>query len=81
MILNNTELEEVFHILYQGTKEDIVGHNIEKYFDDFKCVRLVPYSIIMERADVWNNFSEQSLTKYVTRHYQVKTTKNRHREI
>lgn len=75
MILNNTELEEVFHILYQGTREDIVGHNIEKYFDDFKCVRLVPYSIVMERADVWNNFSEYALAKYVTDILELKREK------
>jgi len=38
-----------YNVLYDGPTENISGTNIEKYFDDFKHVRMVPFSVICQR--------------------------------
>ena len=43
MIFDSDEMPNVFHVLYTGSKEDTRGTMIEKYFDDFKHVKIIPY--------------------------------------
>jgi hypothetical protein len=49
MIVDNPELSYFYHILYTGKKENVVGTQIERYYEDFRHVRLVPFSIIFDR--------------------------------
>lgn len=64
MISNNEPLRPIFHILYHGSKEGVKGHNIEKYYNDFEHVRIVPARVISDRVDHWHQFSGYSFRKF-----------------
>jgi len=49
MIFDSDEMPNVFHVLYTGSKEDTRGTMIEKYFDDFKHVKIIPFKEIIKK--------------------------------
>ena len=52
MIFNSDPLPLVYHVLYKGNKEDVKGTMIEKYYDDFQHVRLVPFKIVAKKTGI-----------------------------
>lgn len=49
MIIVDKKLPNSYNILFRGNIKDIPGTNIEKYYDDFQHVRVVPYSVVLQR--------------------------------
>ena len=49
MIFDSIELPIAFYILYNGSKEDTNGTMIEKYYNDFKHVKIIPFKDILKK--------------------------------
>jgi len=49
MIFNSDEMPNVFHVFYVGSKEDTRGTMIEKYYDDFEHVKIIPFKDIVKK--------------------------------
>lgn len=50
MIIDNPIIDNFYHVLFSGKKEEISGTQIERYFNDFRHVRVVPYYAIRDRT-------------------------------
>jgi len=64
MILENDPLLPIYHILYTGDKEGVKGHNVEKYFDDFRTVRIVDANTVARRTQAWDFYNGHMLKKH-----------------
>lgn len=57
MIFNSAPLPPVFHVLYKGDIEGTKGTMIEKYYDDFQHVKIVPFDeiakVIRQDSEKW----------------------------
>ena len=51
MIIDNKELPYFYHVLYTGTKKGVKGTAIERYYDDFRHVRIVPYFAVRDKIN------------------------------
>lgn len=51
MIVDNVDLPYLYHILYRGSKDGVKGKQIERYYDDFKHVRIVPFFALREKIE------------------------------
>lgn len=48
MIFNSDPMPIVYHVLYKGDIEGTKGTMIEKYYDDFQHVKIVPFSDVLK---------------------------------
>lgn len=58
MIVDNPDYPHAYHIVYWGKKDDVAGTPIERYYDDFRHVRIVPFNVINERIHSENSSAE-----------------------
>lgn len=75
MIVNNKSLEPIYHIFYRGTLEGVKNTSIEKYYDDFKDVRIVPYKEIRKKIKNPTDYIVNSLTYYKDSQHTIKKEK------
>lgn len=66
MILENDPLLSIYHILYEGSKKGVKGHNIEKMFDDFETIRIVDANTIANRSQSWDYYNHALTRKHTS---------------
>ena len=71
MIVDNPSWPKQHHLLHWGDKDSVVGTRIEQYYNDFKHVRIVPHSVLIDRMD---HVCEKITGLAVTKHFQETTT-------
>ena len=60
------ELEHLYHILYEGDRAGVKGTNIEKYYDDFKDVKIIPFKAIKEVMGISSRSFNNAISEHIT---------------
>lgn len=68
MIKRIDPLPSKYHVLHNGTKESAIGTQVEKYFDDFKNVRLVPVRKVLDLLQLRSEKEFGSVITKLTQH-------------